>query len=185
MTSYEAKIKNVLDYLIEPSVLSPTGYSPIVYLVYEPEDVFVVRNEIETVLLSTAYNRQFSPHVISMGDLVDRFINHNEYLDYWTNPEVSEKELYESISQAIKDEEFLEKEILSLQSKLDSEQRPLLILKDLELLHPFSMIGVIENKIYNQIRVPTIILYPGEMQGTARSFLGIYNQDGNYRSICF
>lgn len=185
MTSYEDKMKNVLNYLKEPGLLSPTGFSPIVYLVYEPEDVFIIRNEIESVLLPTANYQQFTPHIISLGELIDNFINHNKYLSFWTDPEVSEKELYESIAQDIKDEEYLEKELLSLQDKYVSEQQPLLILKDLEVLHPFSMIGVIENKIYNQIRVPTIILYPGEMQGTARSFLGIYNQDGNYRSICF
>lgn len=47
------------------------------------------------------------------------------------------------------------------------------------------MMGVIENKIYNQIKIPMLVMYPGETQGTARSFLGVYNQDGNYRSINF
>ena len=47
------------------------------------------------------------------------------------------------------------------------------------------MMGVIENKIYNQIKTPMLVMYPGETQGTARSFLGVYNQDGNYRSINF
>jgi hypothetical protein len=55
----------------------------------------------------------------------------------------------------------------------------------LEMLHPFRMMGVIENNIYNHIKMPILVLYPGETLGTARSFLGIYNQDGNYRSINF
>ena len=58
-------------------------------------------------------------------------------------------------------------------------------LKDLEMLHPYSKIGAIENSIYNKIEVPIIILYPGSAQGTARTFLNIYTMDGNYRSKNF
>ena len=34
MERYEDKLDQALQYLKEPSRLSPTGYSPIVYLVY-------------------------------------------------------------------------------------------------------------------------------------------------------
>jgi hypothetical protein len=68
---------------------------------------------------------------------------------------------------------------------LSVESNALIVIKAVEMLHPFYMMGVIENKIYNKITVPILVLYPGETQGTARSFLGLYNQDGNYRSINF
>jgi len=183
MEHYENKIERALLYLQKPSKLSPTGYSPIVYLVYQPEDVFVVRNLLDTFLQPKAEFIGFTPHFISMGELIDRFINNHEYLNFWTDPSVTEAELYKSIKQEITNSDYLENALINIQQAYAQESHSLLIIKDVEMLHPFNMMGVIENKIYNKIKVPTLVLYPGETQGTARSFLGIYNQDGNYRSI--
>lgn len=102
------------------------------------------------------------------------------------DPRVKEAQLYQSIRQAIEKSRFIETAILDKQAQLLQEKtNPLLVIKDVEMLHPFYMIGTVENNIYNQIQIPMLVLYPGETQGTARSFMGIYNQDGNYRSINF
>ena len=54
MEHYEEKIERTLQWLKNPSRLSPTGNSPIVYLVYQPEDVMTMRNLAETFLPSKA-----------------------------------------------------------------------------------------------------------------------------------
>lgn len=185
MERYEDKLDQALQYLKEPSRLSPTGYSPIVYLVYQPEDVMIVRNLVETFLPSKAEFYGLKTHFISVGEIIDQFINHHGYLDIWSNPSVNEENLYNSIRQEIVSEECLEKAILEKQEECHDEGNALLVIRDIEMLHPFRMMGVIENNIYNQIQIPVLVLYPGETMGTARSFLGIYNQDGNYRSINF
>lgn len=183
MENYENKIERALLNLQKPSKLSPTGYSPIVYLVYQPEDVFVVRNLLESYLQPKAEYFGFTPHFVSMGKLIDTFINSHEYLTIWTDPGVEETELYNSIKQEFVNSNYLENALIDIQLQNSQESHPLLVIKDVEMLHPFNMMGVLENKIYNKIKVPMLVLYPGESQGTARSFLGIYNQDGNYRSI--
>lgn len=185
MERYEDKLDQALQYLKEPSRLSPTGYSPIVYLVYQPEDVMTVRNLADTFLPSKAEFYGLKTHFISIGEIIDQYINHHGYLDIWASPGVNEENLYNSIRQEIVSEECLEKAILEIQDDYLAEGNALLVIRDLEMLHPFRMMGVIENNIYNHIKMPILVLYPGETLGTARSFLGIYNQDGNYRSINF
>ena len=69
--------------------------------------------------------------------------------------------------------------------QMKNDGNPLLVIKDLEMIHPYSKIGAIENALYNRIEIPIIILYPGSAQGTARTFLNIYTMDGNYRSKNF
>lgn len=101
MLHYENKIERALVYLKSPSKLSPTGYSPIVYMVYLPEDAFVVRGLIDSFLKPKAEYMGFHAHEFSMGLVVDRFINTNDYLDIWTDPDVEEPELYNSIKQAL------------------------------------------------------------------------------------
>ena len=101
MLHYENKIERALDYLKSPSKLSPTGYSPIVYMVYQPEDAFVVRGLIDSFLKPKAEYMGFHAHEFSMGLVIDRFINTNDYLDIWTDPDVEEPELYNSIKRQV------------------------------------------------------------------------------------
>ena len=185
MQHYEEKIERALQYLKQPSVLSPTGNSPIVYLVYRPEDAFVVRNIVDTFLTPKANYYGFEPNFISIGQLVNDYIDSHEYKKDWEDPSNGEKEIYNSIKQEISYSGFFEKALMGAQESLADKGNALIVLKDVEMLHPFYLMGVIENKIYNQIKVPILVLYPGEAQGTARSFLNVYPQDGNYRSINF
>ena len=185
MERYEDKIEKALQALKNPSRTDARGNAPIVYLVYQPEDVIQVRNILETFLPSKAEFHGFKTQIVSMGDLVDKYINNHPYRDIWTDPSVEESEMYNSIRQEIVLDKYLDNAILKLQEELSSDPKALLVLKDVEMLHPFYMMGVIENEIYNKITTPILVLYPGDAQGTARSFLGVYNQDGNYRSLNF
>ena len=185
MERYEDKIEKALQALRNPSRTDARGHAPIVYLVYQPEDVMQMRNIVDTFLRAKAEYYGFKTHIVSMGDVVDRYIETHSYRDIWTDPSVDENELYNSIRQEIVSDKYLDNAILDLQKDLSSETNALLVLKDIEMLHPFYMMGVIENERYNRITTPILVLYPGDAHGTARSFLGVYNQDGNYRSLNF
>jgi hypothetical protein len=67
---------------------------------------------------------------------------------------------------------------------LEGKQHALLLVTDLEALHPFLRIGAIESQLQGKFQVPTIFLYPGVRTGKTRlKFLGFYPEDGNYRSV--
>lgn len=182
MERYEDKIEKALQQLWKPSSITPTGGNPIVYLVYQPEDTMRIRDLATSFLPSKADYYGFDVTFVSLGQLIDQFINNHPYRDMWLSPMVDETNLYKSIKQELDKSQFLESEFLKIQDEVTGEH-PLVVIKDVEMLHPFHMMGAIENRIYNKIQIPMLVLYPGETQGTARSFLNIYNQDGNYRSI--
>ena len=67
----------------------------------------------------------------------------------------------------------------------EAEARPngMLLLTDLEALHPYLRINSIEAKIQDQVHCPVIVLYPGKREGkTSLRFLEFYPADPNYRS---
>ena len=67
---------------------------------------------------------------------------------------------------------------------LEGQHNALLLVTDLEALHPFLRIGAIESQLQGKFQVPTIFLYPGMRTGKTRlKFLGFYPEDGNYRSV--
>ena len=69
-------------------------------------------------------------------------------------------------------------------AELEGKTKAILIVTDLEALHPYTRIGVIEGKLQGKFHVPTVFLYPGVRTGKTRlKFLGFYPDDGNYRSV--
>lgn len=74
----------------------------------------------------------------------------------------------------------LEEALRALEGKKDA----LLLVSDLEALHPYLRIGAIESRMQGKFHVPTVFLYPGVRAGKVRlKFLGFYPEDGNYRSV--
>jgi len=67
---------------------------------------------------------------------------------------------------------------------LQGREKAILLVTDLEALHPYLRIGALETKLYGKFSVPTVFFYPGERTGKTRlKFLGFYPEDGNYRSV--
>ena len=67
---------------------------------------------------------------------------------------------------------------------LEGKDKAIVLVTDLEALHPYLRIGAIEGQLYGKFHVPTVFFYPGERTGKTRlRFLGFYPDDGNYRSV--
>ena len=187
MSYYEQKLNKALDYLYKPSLLTPTGHKPIAYFVYKPKDALLVSQMAQNYIKSRAEFIGFKPVFVSMGKLLNDFISNNtEYISLWNSVNASQENLlHKSIRQAIEKTKFFENEILHIQEEHIAEPKTLFILHDVEMMHPYYLMNNIETNIYNNIKLPILVLYPGDAQGTARSFLSIYGQDGNYRSLNF
>ena len=68
--------------------------------------------------------------------------------------------------------------------KVEQDKDALILVTDLEALHPYIRIGAIEAGLQGKFNVPTVFLYPGIRTGKTRlKFLGFYPEDGNYRSL--
>lgn len=193
MQFYEEKIDRALDYLKSPGLLNATGDHPVCYVTYDVADAFRIQRMIDTDIRAKAAHAGFNVHLVSLKDIVTEFIKNHDYYEAWAMEDgISEEEIFQSISQALQDNETIATDfdpisdvILKKQEEVKGSCKPLLLFYDLEWLHPFDRIGRIEALIYKRIEVPMLILYPGESQGNARTFLNIYPMDGNYRSKNF
>ena len=194
MQHYEEKIDFALDYLLSPGILNVTGDHPVCYVTYDVSDAFKIQKMIDSDIKAKAAHAGFDVHVISIKEIVIDFIKNHDYYDLaWTLDDgISEEDIFQSISDEFQNNECrpnnldpISEAILAKQDEVRDNGRPLLLITDLEWLHPFDRIGRIEALIYKQIDVPMLILYPGQSQGTARTFLNIYPMDGNYRSKNF
>lgn len=187
MQLYELKIDKAIDYLLSPGILNATGDSPVCYVTYDTKDAVEIMRLVDSTLAPKARHYGFDVKIISIKDLVFDFItSHPYYEEAWLlEDEFPESDIFDSIRTEFQDSNYLANAILRLQDEYRNHGRPLMVFTDLEWLHPFDKIGRVEQVIYKKIELPMLILYPGQSQGTARTFLNIYPMDGNYRSKNF
>jgi hypothetical protein len=180
------KLKQILLYLEEPGTMEHIGNKQICYLTFPVEMVLDVKKNTET-MISLIKHYKYEVQELSMGNEILNFIKNNSRRKNWmefSKVEYVEEmnDFFKGLSSTINENEVLENAILSKQRELIEKKKPLLLLTDLEGIHPYTRFGPVEQKIYNNIQIPIIILYPGELSGSSLEFLGYYPPDGNYRS---
>ena len=175
--------------------LESTGSTPIYYLVFPPRQILEVKQETKT-WIAKLENNDWSVVVLSFAEAVNSILREHKFRKMWLQ---GEKAVLAKAAEAIPQSAIsditttLQKsltegpELLSrVRDKLDeAANRPngMLLLTDLEALHPYLRINTIEAQIMDQIRCPVIVLYPGKREGkTSLRFLEFYPADPNYRS---
>jgi len=183
----ENKYQEVLTYLLEPKTYNHSGDKTICYLTFPTEDIIAVKRNLNRNWIAIAKNKGLEVTVLSIHELLKIFFEEDEYRieagKDATEYEDETIEVYESLGENLKNQEIIENAILKAQE--DISENGVLFITDLEAIHPYSRFGPIEQKIYNDIKVPIVVFYPGEVSGTALKFLGFYPEDGNYRSKHF
>lgn len=175
--------------------LESTGSTPIYYLVFPPKQILEVKQQTKT-WIAKLENNDWNVVVLSFAEAVNLILRGHKFRKTWLQ---GEKALLNRASEAIPQSAVAEitttlrkaltegPELLSMvREKLDeaaSKPNGLLLLTDLEALHPYLRINTIEAQIMDQIRCPVVVLYPGKREGkTSLRFLEFYPADPNYRS---
>jgi hypothetical protein len=175
--------------------LESTGSTPIYYLVFPAKQIIEVKQQTKT-WIAKLENNDWNVVVLSFSEAVNSILRGHKFRKTWLQ---GEKALLSRATEAIPQSAVAEitttlrkaltegPELLSMvREKLDeaaSKPNGLLLLTDLEALHPYLRINTIEAQIMDQIRCPVVVLYPGKREGkTSLRFLEFYPADPNYRS---
>lgn len=175
--------------------LESTGSTPIYYLVFPAKQIIEVKQQTKT-WIAKLENNDWNVVVLSFAEAVNSILRGHKFRKTWL---LGEKSLLSRATEAIPQSAVTEitttlrkaltegPELLSMvREKLDdaaSKPNGLLLLTDLEALHPYLRINTIEAQIMDQIRCPVVVLYPGKREGkTSLRFLEFYPADPNYRS---
>lgn len=186
--SVDNKYRAILDYLVQPKSYDHSGDKTICYLTFGTDEILAVKRHLKQTWVELARNKGLKVHLLSMHQVLKDFFIRDDYRieagGYAVDDEEEMQEVYNSLGENIKNPKILEHAILEAQSKVDKDNGVLFI-TDLEAIHPFTRFGPIEQNIYNEVEVPIVVFYPGEISGNALKFLGFYPEDGNYRSKHF
>lgn len=181
------RYNELLEYLVEPKTSSHEGDKTICYLTFGVDEILDVKRHLRSTWLSLARNKGFEPMILSMQEVTKEFFKKDTYRieagEDASNDKEEMLEVYASLGNNLDQQKIIDKAILDAQKKLTD--KGILFIADLEALHPFSRFGPIEQRLYSQFEKPIVVFYPGKKSGSALRFLGVYPEDGNYRSKHF
>jgi len=192
MNSPKDTFDEVWHHLRQGRGLSNTGDDPVYYLVFSPARILDVKRMIPEWRAKLQRNG-WKLETFSVAEAVLKIFGSHEFREIWLESEANHSydpeslgQIRDTLADALTSEDRLKNMIVDRLQSLEGSENTVLMLTDLESLHPFLRVGVIEQKLSGKFNVPTVILYPGERDGkTSLKFLGFYPSDGNYRSVHF
>lgn len=166
--------------------LSQAGHDPVFYLVFRPEEMLLVKGLLKP-WIARLKKDGWDVYIFSMADAVDDILKNHDLRNIWLESEKDSPIDFDSVNKTLSDalvgSDTLKEKIRENLEALANCQNALLLVTDIEAIHPYLRIGSIEQKLQGKFKVPTVILYPGIRTGRATlKFLGIYPEDGSYRS---
>ena len=173
--------------LKEGEGLRNTGSDPVYYLIFRPDQMLDVKRVLKQWIARLKLD-EWNVHSFSMADAVDNVLQNHPLREFWLQGEKDNPLDFETINKTLADALMangaLERQLRDVLDGCRNDSRALVLITDVEALHPYLRIGQLEQRLQGKFTAPTVILYPGTRTGeyTLR-FLGIYPEDGNYRSM--
>ncbi len=165
--------------------LGPASFEPIYYLVFPPKQILEVKRYLPA-WMARLRNEGWEVHRFSIAEQVADILGQAPMRKIWLTADrkapLAWDKANESLANALTNGS-LQGRLEMLLTSLEGNKHAIVLVTDLEALHPYLRIGAIEGQLYSRFHVPTVFFYPGERTGKTRlKFLGFYPDDGNYRS---
>lgn len=186
MSSLKADFNELIERIRQGREFGHASFEPIFYLVFHPEQILEVKRQ-QPAWEARLRNDGWDVHTFSIAEEIADILSKAPLRKIWLAADQRAPQSWEktnaSLANAIGNG-ALQDRLEAKLSTLESKPKAVLLVSDLEALHPFMRIGVIEGKLQGKFHVPTVFFYPGVRTGKTRlKFLGFYPEDGNYRSV--
>jgi hypothetical protein len=195
MHSLKDKFDEVCLRIGEGRRLESTGSDPIFYLVFPVREILDVKRQTPA-WIAKLENQGWRVSTFSMAEEINDLFRGHKLRPQWllgekmlldaakrkgTAPDY--REINKTLAKAITEGGELLARLKAKLAETAASPDGLLLLTDLEALHPYLRINSIEAQIQDLIRCPVVVLYPGKREGkTSLRFLEFYPADPNYRS---
>lgn len=171
--------------LLSPASLNPAQSDPVFYMVFHPEETLTVYRLLPGWIAQMEADG-WRVKTLPLGKLIWELVDQSGHWDEWL--EVESDEDQESINEAVRNVLRTNNALVQRVAQIITidEPKTVVLVTEVELMHPYFRLRVIENYLNNKVRIPTIFLYPGRRAGQyGLHFLEFYPEDPGYRSPIF
>jgi hypothetical protein len=166
--------------------LRHSSFEPIYYLVFSPSKILEVKRQMPA-WTAKLKNDGWNVRIFSIADHIVQILENAPLRKIWLSADGKDPTSWEKTNQSLANalnNGALQKLLEQKLSELEYQDKSILLVTDLEALHPYMRIGAIEGNLQGKFNSPTVFFYPGKRTGkTKLKFLGFYPDDGNYRSV--
>ena len=187
MSSLKTDFDELIKQIRHGREVGHTSFEPVYYLIFPPEEILTVKRQTPA-MISKLTNEGWKVKEFSIRRELRNFFENDPLWNIWNTLDRRKpqnwKTTNDSLANALMKGEALQKSLENLIREQSQTANSLILVTDLEALHPYVRIGTIESQLQSKFNVPTVFLYPGIRSGkTTLRFLGFYPDDGNYRSV--
>jgi len=186
MPSLKANFDKLLERIRHGRDLGHASSEPIYYLVFSPGQILDVKRTLPA-WEARLRNEGWDVHCFSVADQIAAVLSSAPLRKIWLTADRKAPLAWDKTNKSLENalaNGSLRQRLEQLLAELEDEPNAIVLVTDLEALHPYMRIGAIESQLYGKFHVPTVFLYPGERTGKTRlRFMGFYPEDGNYRSV--
>jgi hypothetical protein len=187
VSSLKADFNELLQRVRQGREFAHASFEPIYYLVFHPSQILEVKRQTPA-WVAKLRNEGWDVTVFSIAEHVTDILAKAPLRKVWLAADAKNPQDWaktnQSLANALTKADGLQSRLEAVLTGLEGSQNAIVLVTDLEALHPYLRIGAIEAQLQGKFHVPTLFLYPGVRTGKTRlKFLGFYPEDGNYRSV--
>ena len=187
MSSLKANFDELCERIRRGREIGHAGFEPIYYLVFPPNEILDVKRHTPA-WISKLKKEGWEVHTFSIAEQIWDLFKADPFWPFLVDQDKADplnwKDSNKALADLLTSESGLLKRLEEALQPLEGRKNALLLVTDLEALHPYLRIGAMESQLQGKFHVLTIFLYPGVRTGNTRlRFLGFYPEDGNYRSV--
>ena len=182
MYSLDKAFNELMDKVLNPDTLNPAKSDPVFYFAYPPELMLDLKKRLPR-WTSRIREAGFKVRRVSMADLFWDIVDDSGRWDTWLEleAEADAKEINDAVRDVLRQGNALVDRVTEIIASTPEDT--MVLVTESELFHPYFRTRVIEGRLHDKVKAPTIIFYPGEQSGQfGLKFLGFYSVDPNYRS---
>lgn len=186
MSSLKANFNELMERIKVGREFAHASFEPIFYLVFHPEQLLEVKRQMPA-WEARLKNDGWKVNTFSIASEINKILEDAPLRKIWLAADSKAPLQWIKTNKALANtlaNGALQKKLEAVLESLDGDSRNILLVTEIEALHPYLRIGAIESQLQGKFNIPTIFFYPGTRTGKTRlKFLGFYPEDGNYRSV--
>jgi hypothetical protein len=190
MSSLKSNFDELVAKIKQGREFTHASFEPVYYLVFSPAEIIAVKRQ-KKAWFAKLKNEGWNVYEYSIASHIEEILSNLNpaVLNLWNQGDKKDPLDFIKINNSItntlmKKGSGLKESFESYLLEVEKDKDALVLVTDLEALHPYLRIGTIESGLQGKFNIPTVFLYPGIRTGKTRlKFLGFYPEDGNYRSL--
>lgn len=186
MSSLKADFHELLERIRHGREFGHASFEPIYYLVFPPQCILDVKRQTPA-WIAKLHNEGWEVKVFSIAEAITAILQNTRLRHIWLAADRKAPLAWDKTNRSLANalaRGALQARLEAELEALEGQANAIVLVTDLEALHPYLRIGSIESQLQGKFHVPTVFFYPGIRTGkTHLKFLGFYPDDGNYRSV--